>query len=334
MKKQKATFKFINRIAVFICCSLIFFSMNVNAEERFSSGGLPGVVTGTSEWERAFTEYMNAHGFDITVYPFQALGNFGEASDMMRQGLLQYCTCGPFPFFKTAPVVLGGLIPYLFNDLDHHNRFIRSKGGYIDKVNETSTKAGVRLLDLVHTSGRMGLFTVKKPVRTLEDAKGLRLRFLAPPQKVLYEAIGAKGVGIPWPDVYTALQTGMVDGYVHGPMTALQFKHTEVFKYFTRLDLTWVSMGISMSESYYQSLSNEQKKVLNGAIEAAREANAKWMETYVPKNLDKLRKAGIEVIDLSPEEKERFKSKINAVRNKMAPPPVVTFFVEGAKKFK
>ena len=40
------------------------------------------------------------------------------------------------------------------------------------------------------------------------------------------------------------------------------------------------------------------------------------------------------VIDLSPEEKERFKSKINAVRNKMAPPPVVKFFVDGAKKFK
>ena len=71
MKKQKAKFKSINRIAVFICCSLIFISMNVNAEERFSSGGLPGVVTGTSEWERAFTEYMNAHGFDIQIYPFQ-----------------------------------------------------------------------------------------------------------------------------------------------------------------------------------------------------------------------------------------------------------------------
>lgn len=334
MKKQKARSKFINRIAIFICCSLLFFSMNVNAEEQFSSGGLPGAFTGTSEWERAFTEYMNAHGFDIKIYPFQALGNFEEASDMMRQGLLQYCTCGPIPFFRTAPVVFGGLIPYLFTDLDHHNRFLRSKGGYIDKINETSTKAGIRLLDDVHTSGPMGLFTVNKPVRTLEDAKGLRLRFVAPPQKVQYEAIGAKGVGIPWPDVYTALQTGMVDGYIHGPMTALQFKHTEVFKYFTRLDMTWVAMGISMSESYYQSLSNEQKKVLHEAIEAARKANAKWMETEVPKNLDRLREAGIEVIDLSPEEKELFKSKINAVRNKMAPPPVVKFFEEGAKKFK
>jgi TRAP-type C4-dicarboxylate transport system substrate-binding protein len=334
MKKQKATFKFINRIAVFICCSLIFFSMNVNAEERFSSGGLPGVISGTSEWERGFTEYMNAHGFDIKIYPFRALGNFDEASDIMRQGLLQYCTCGPFPFFKTSPVVFADLIPYLFDDLDHHNRFIRSKGGFIDKVNETSTKAGIRLLDWVHTSGPMGLFTVKKPVHKLEDAEGLRLRYVAPPQKVLYEAIGAKGVGIPWPDVYTALQTKMIDGYVHGPETALQFRHTEIFKYFTRLDLNWVSMGISMSESYYQSLSNEQKKVLHEAIEAARKANAKWMETYVPKNLERLKDAGIEIINPSPEEKERFKSKINAVRNKMAPPPAVNFFVEGAKKFK
>ncbi|MFC1580228.1 TRAP transporter substrate-binding protein [Thermodesulfobacteriota bacterium] len=334
MKKQKTKLQFINWIAVFICCSVLFFSMNVNAEEQFSSGGLPGVITGTSEWERAFTEYMNAHGFDIKIYPFRALGNFNEASDMMRQGLLQYCTCGPFPFFRTAPVVFGGLIPYLFDDLDQNNRFLRSKGGFIDKVNETSTKAGIRMLDTVHTSGPMGLFTVKKPVRTLEDAKGLRLRFMAPPQKIQYEAIGAKGVGIPWPDVYTALQTGMVDGYVHGPNTALQFRHTEVFKYFTRLDFTWVSMGISMSESYYQSLSNEQKKVLHEAIEVARKANAKWMKTYVPKNLDRLREAGIEVITLSPEEKERFKSKINAVRNKMAPPPVVKFFEEGAKKFK
>jgi TRAP-type C4-dicarboxylate transport system substrate-binding protein len=211
--------------------------------------------------------------------------------------------------------------------LDHHNRFIRSKGGFIDKVNETSTKAGIRLLDWVHTSGPMGLFTVKKPVRKLEDAKRLRLRYVAPDQKVLYEAIGAKGVGIPWPDVYAALQTKMIDGYVHGPETALQFRHTEIFKYFTRLDLNWVSMGISMSESYYQSLSNEQKKVLYEAIEAARKANAKWMETHVPKNLEKLKDAGIEIINPSPEEKERFKSKINAVRNKMAPPPAASSVV-------
>ncbi len=334
MVKQKVTFKCINRIAVFICCALIIFTMNVNAQEQFSSGGLPGVVTGTSEWERAFTEYMNAHGFDIKVYPFRSLGNFQEASDMVRQGLLQYCTCGPFPYFKTAPTVFGGLIPYLFDDLDHHNRMIRSKDGYIDKINETSTKAGIRMLDNVHTSGHMGLFTVKKPVRKLEDAEGLRLRFMAPPQKVQYEAIGAKGVGIPWGDVYTALQTGMVDGYVHGPMTALQFKHTEVFKYFTKLDLNWVSMGISMSETYYQSLSEDQKKVLHEAVEVAREANDKWMETQVPKNLDRLKEAGIEIITLSPEEAEQFKSRINAVRNKMAPPPVVQFFVEAAEKFK
>jgi TRAP-type C4-dicarboxylate transport system substrate-binding protein len=58
------------------------------------------------------------------------------------------------------------------------------------------------------------------------------------------------------------------------------------------------------------------------------------METYVPKNLERLKDAGIEIINPSPEEKERFKSKINAVRNKMAPPPAVNFFVEGAKKFK
>lgn len=334
MGKQKATFKFINWIAGLICCSLIGFAVTVNAQQQFSSGGMPGVVTGTSVWEEAFTEYMNAHGFDIKVYPFQSLGNFQETSDMIRQGLLQYCTCGPFPYFKTAPTVFGGLIPYLFKDLDHHNRMIRSKGGYIDKINETSTKAGVRMLDNVHTSGHMGLFTVKKPVRKLEDAEGLRLRFMAPPQKVQYEAIGAKGVGIPWGDVYTALQTGMVDGYVHGPMTALQFKHTEVFKYFTRLDLNWVSMGISMSESYYQSLSDDQKKILHEAVEVARKANDKWMETQVPKNIEKMKQAGIEIITLPPEELERFKAKINAVRNKMAPPPAVQFFVEAAEKFK
>ena len=334
MKKNKVNHSFINRIAVMICFGLILFSLNVNAEEQFSSGGLPGVVSGTSEWEKAFADYMNAHGFDIKLYPFQSLGNFDEASDMMRQGLLQYCTCGPIPFFKTSPVVFADLIPYLFDDLEHYKRFLRSKDGFIDKVNETSTKAGVRLLDWVLTSGPMGLFTVKKPVRTLEDAEGLRLRFVAPPQKVIYEAIGAKGVGIPWSDVYTALQTGMIDGYVHGPFTALQFRHTEVFKYFTRLDLNWVSMGISMSESYYQSLSDEQKKIMNEAIAAAREANGKWMDTYVPQNLAKLKEAGIEIIDLSPEEKERFRSKIDAVRSKMAPPPAVQFFVEGAKKFK
>lgn len=303
-------------------------------EQRFSGCDPMGVVTSTSEWTRAFSEYLNAHGFQIKIYPITALGSFDETSDLMRQGLLEYCACGPFPLFKSAPVVFGGLLPYSFGDMDHYRRFIRSKGGLIDKVNQTSPKTGIRLLDWVVMSGPIGIFTVKKPVRALEDFKGLRLRFLAPPQKVLYEALGAKGVGIPWPEVYTSLQTGMIDGYAHAPQVALMFRHNEVFKYFTRLDLGYVTMPMTVSEAYYQKLSPEQKKVLSQAVAAGRQANDAWIKANVPGNLKRLQESGVEIITPSPGEAAKIKAKIMTARAKMAPPPVVEFWARGAERFK
>jgi TRAP-type C4-dicarboxylate transport system substrate-binding protein len=325
------------KFALVAAVAALVFSLaganNSRAEVRFSSADPANVKTGVSAWIDAFVSHLNQNGMKVKVYPIMALGGMREVADLVPQNLLEFCACGPFPLFKTAPVVLADLVPYMWQDADHQRRFVRSPGGLVEKVNETATKAGIRLLDWPLVSGPMGLFTVKKPMRSLSDAKNLRLRFLAPPQKALYEVIGAKGVGIPWGEVFTSLQTGVIDGYAHAPQVALMFRHTEVFKYFTQLNLGYVSMPMMMSEKYFQGLSESQRGVISDAVSAARRANDAWIKKNVPGNLKRLKEQGIEIIKLSDSTFADVKGRIMAARAKMAPPPSFKYYLATSKKF-
>ncbi|MCR9138151.1 MAG: TRAP transporter substrate-binding protein [Alphaproteobacteria bacterium] len=303
------------------------------AEVRFSSASPANVVTGVSVWIDAFANHLDKNGMKIKVYPIGTLGGMRETTDLLSQNLLEFCACGPFPLFKSAPVVLADLVPFMWKDADHQRRFVRSPGGLVEEVNKTSTHAGIRLLDWPLVSGPMGLFTVKKPVRSLADVSDLRLRFLAPPQKVLYEAIGAKGVGIPWSEVFTSLQTGVIDGYVQAPQVALMFRHTEIFKYFTRLNLGYASMPMIMSEEYYQSLSPNQRDIISDAVVAARRANDMWIEENVPLNLQRMKEQGIEIIELEDGAFADIKARILEAQSKMAPPPSLEYYLAASKKF-
>lgn len=105
---------------------------------------------------------------------------------------------------------------------------------------------GVKLLGLFATEAYP--LATNKPVRTLKDLKGLKLRAAGGPPADMTKALGAVPVTIPMPDTYLALQKGVIDGYWYSHESVLGFRTYEVTKYVTDFPTCAVAWWLIMNQ--------------------------------------------------------------------------------------
>ncbi len=167
----------------------------------------------------------------------------------------------------------------------------------------------------------------KRPVRRPEDLKGLKLRLMEAPVFLdTFKQLGVTPVPMPFPEVYNALQQGVIDGQDNPLLTSILMKFTEVNKYVTLLNHTLTETVIVVNADFWNSLPhNVQEALRKGArecIRTNREVNAK-----LHKKLPKLgisveeycKRNGIQVIDLTPEERAAFRKAVEPVYAKYRP---------------
>ena len=152
------------------------------------------------------------------------------------------------------------------------------------------------------------LFTSEKPIRGIEDLKGLKIRVPSRNAGLVVEAWGGSPVSMPAPEIYNAMQTGVIDGAMIDATTLRSFRLAEVTKYITKgMDTTISSFFLIMNRNSFGGLSEEQQKVvLEAGREAALNANKSWLGIADKTLADFAATEGKEVITLSPEEAEKF----------------------------
>lgn len=159
----------------------------------------------------------------------------------------------------------------------------------------------------IHTTDGAILHTVNKPVRTLEDMKGMRIRVAG---KFIGEAVKAFGgtpVGIPLPGIYEALSRGQVDGmYINWAIT-LPYKFYEVTKHHTDTTLFQGNLLTLMRQDAYDKLPDDLKKVIDASsgIERSKELGRIWDSQTQPAK-DAMIKNGNNVFSLTSEERARW----------------------------
>lgn len=261
--------------------------------------------SGTYVWAHTFGEYLKAHGMEAEEYERNALGEEAERLDQVSQGLLEISMSDAKSAGTLDGTIFGSMMPYFFKDSDELDRAL-SEGGMLERINAGTTPKGVRVLDLVYLGLPSGIFTTQKPVRTFDDMKNVRMRALDELQIQTFETWGSKGTIVSWSEVPNALQTGVADGYINPPFVPLMFGHTAFIKYFTNAKMS-ASVRIAIaSEDWYQSLSDEERATVDAGAKAAHDANRDFIANRA-KILDDLKAAGIEVIELSEEERAKFR---------------------------
>ncbi len=153
-----------------------------------------------------------------------------------------------------------------------------------------------------------------RAVNGVEDVKGLKIRTVQSAVPIAtFNALGANAVPLPYPELYSALETGTVDGQENPLANIVNAKFTEVQKYLTLTGHQYNPQIVIASKTFWDGLDPEEQKLLqDAAIEArdyqrqvSREANAGFLE--------QIKESGMEVVELSPEKLDAFRTAVEPV---------------------
>lgn len=191
-----------------------------------------------------------------TLYPGAALGSGPEHYDIVAKGLsdMGYFTAtwtpGRFPLSDVLSMAAWVDGKDVGTDIGNamYERILKKEF------------PGVKMIEL---NGCIQAFMwTRKPIKTLEDVKGLRIRSPGGHQTNYIKALGAEPVFMPLGDVYLSMETGTIDGIVTCPPLVIAFKLFEVAKYGTVATFGCVTEGVIMNEKSWQNTPDDLKPII------------------------------------------------------------------------
>jgi len=165
---------------------------------------------------------------DVKVFAASQLGQTREVIEAMRLGSGAAGTTGGPAEYASFVKRLGVLgLPFLWKSYEHADAVLHGPVG--KELEQDMEKAGFKVLAWSVSWGYRNVVTAKKEVKTPADLKGLKIRTI--PTKVFVAAINAMGANatpMNFGEIYTSLQSGVLDGYEHTAATTISFKFNEV----------------------------------------------------------------------------------------------------------
>ncbi len=159
----------------------------------------------------------------------------------------------------------------------------------------------------------------KREVRTPADLKGLKVRVMeAPVYLETWRTLGASPVPMPFPEVYNALQQGVIDAQENPLLTSILMKFTEVCSYATVLNYSLAETIKFVNIDVWEKLTPEQQQIFRDAAEVAIKANREASKGAIKKFTAELEAAGkVKITRLTPEERAVFFEAVQPVYKKL-----------------
>jgi len=204
---------------------------------------------------------------EIQVFPNMQLGGEVEMIKQVLTGSLDITSPSNAPLTNFVPELKIFDMPFLFRDEGHMIKVLR--GPVLQDINKIVAKRGIRLLGVYNVGVRH--IMSKKPVKTIEDLKGLKIRTMQSKYHMAaFNAFGANATPISYAELYSSLQTGVVDGAEAANTNYFGKKFYEVAPYWGQVGWTILTAPIIMSEKKFASLpANVQKALVDGGNKAA-----------------------------------------------------------------
>lgn len=229
----------------------------------------------------------------VDVYPSGQLGSERECLELVQLGGLAMTKVSASVLEGFAPEFKVFGLPYLFRDAAHKRAALDGPvGREILLAPQSKFMRGLCYYD----SGSRSFYT-KRPVRTPDDLKGLKIRVQESPMAfALIRAFGASATPISFGELYTALQQGVVDGAENNPPSFHLARHYEVCKFYSLDEHTSVPDVVVINTRFWASLSTQEQRWLQEAAdESAAHQRRLWAESDAA-SLAAVEKAGVEII--------------------------------------
>ncbi len=230
----------------------------------------------------------------IEVFHSAQLGEEKDTIEQTRFGVIDINRVSMAPFNGLIPETAVLSLPYLFRDTDHLHKVLDSEiGAEILKLFEAQGLIGLAFYD----PGARSFYNNTRPIRTMDDIKGLKFRVIQSDVFVdMVAALGASAVPMPYGEVYSAIETGVIDGAENNFPSYESSGHYEVAKYYTLDQHTMVPEVLVMSKISWDKLSPEDQELVRQAAKDSVPFNReKWAERE-KQSEEQIRAAGVEVI--------------------------------------
>jgi TRAP-type C4-dicarboxylate transport system substrate-binding protein len=255
-------------------------------------------------------EQLTGGRVKVKIFPGGTLGDAAQLADAVKSGIADIAfivptyTTGRFP--RTAAFDL----PFLFDDALHATKVI------YDLAAEYLADDFKEYKVLWFLSCGPGQFhSVKKPIQTLEDLKGMKMRSPSAPMSRAFTLWGANPVSMPLPELHGALEKNILDGMLTPASAITDFKLTEIIRHVTKADVYISVMAVIMNREKFNALPDYAKQALEEA--GGKPWGLASARTYDDQDADTIRKltaAGkVKVYALPAGEKKPFMERVKVM---------------------
>lgn len=250
----------------------------------------------------------------VQIYPSGQLGGEIQLIEGMNLGTTDGCTAAAGSLAQTHDVRRFYLLdmPYLFKNYEAVDRFVEGDMGDEWKAS-LPEEAGIRILGY-GGAGFSQILTSVRPIFVPEDLDGMKMRvWESPAAKLSLELMNMTPTPMPYAEVFTALQQGVVDGLVNSMTTFYQTKMFEVAKYLSVSDQMYVVMPLMMGEKQFQALTAEQQAAVE---DSALEATRYWRAIYPKNDAEYRQKLGDVGLNINDVDKDVFREYVQQRYNR------------------
>ncbi len=309
--------------AASLACSAFFsFSacQNKKINLKLAEIHLDGYPTSLADKEFAHLVEKRTNGrIHIEVYSGGILyQDETESIKALINGEIDFARVSSAPISEFVPKINLVNLPYLFRDREHMWQVLNSEIG--QEILDEIEKSDLGISGLCYYDADCRSFYSTKPIRTLKDMQGKRIRVMnSSLMKDIVDALGGVGVtNIPSAEVYSAIQNGLVDGAENNWATYENMGDFLVAPYYTQDRHTWIPEILLASKQALSKLSQRDFELVKSC---AKDVQSYEIEKNIEKQVsakEKARQSGTTVIELSDGELQKFKDSTAKIYDKYA----------------
>ncbi|MBL8589023.1 MAG: TRAP transporter substrate-binding protein [Methylobacteriaceae bacterium] len=248
------------------------------------------------------------------IYPNGQLGDQKSMIQQVRRGTIGMANIASGVLASLYSPKLGIVdLPFLFESRSHLRKALDVNNPMIKQLlDEVAKDSGIRILSL-NPYGFRHMTTKDKEVREPKDLAGLKMRTMeVVPHQEMMKAMGASPVPIPYLELYTSLQTGVVSGQENPPTNIIQQKFYQVQQHMTETSHLMTVGALIANEEWYQKLTPEMRAAVNHAVRESDLAHDGVGAVQAILSTKKLREFGMKIYTPTPDEMKKFRQATEA----------------------
>ena len=180
----------------------------------------------------AYIERQLGDQYDVQIFPSELLGSQNEMVQLTQTGAITFCVASNSLLETFSENYTLFNLPYLFSSAEAYHASMDDPD-IVDPIFESTKQAGFEAVTWLD-AGTRNFYTIKTPINSPADLKGLKIRVQQSPTNVtMMELLGGSATPMGFGDVYTALQSQMLDGAENNELALTDNGHGDVCKYYS-----------------------------------------------------------------------------------------------------